>query len=423
MRVLIVSLLVLLGAIALALFLREDTGHIVIAYGDWTIETSLVIFVAVVLVVFLVLYYGIRLWSGIISLPQRLRRWRRQRRLGKARMAYVRGMNALTEGHWDTAEKWLLKQVSQSETPALNYLAAAQAADAQGSQVRRDAYLRLAREKDPKAGMAAGLAQAGFQLAHRQGGEALNILAQLHIEQPKHPTVLKKLMEAYAEQQDWERLLDIVPDLEKRKVIPIHRSVEMQRGAYRALFARAAEQKDADRLRRLWDRTPRYIKRNDDVLFDYARALSAVDDNAGAQLEPLLTDAIRRSWSDALVYAYGFIPYHNIPAQLAQAERWLKHHPDNAVLLLTLGRLCVRGQLWGKGRGYLEASLAIDPQPETYRELGNLLEKLNNKGAALDCYRNALVLVPGKSFPHLEVQSTYKPMPPGGMPLLPLHTP
>jgi HemY protein len=164
------------------------------------------------------------------------------------------------------------------------------------------------------------------------------------------------------------------------------------------------------------------VRRNEDVLFDYARALGSADPQAGDQLDLLLSDAIHRRWSDALVYAYGLIPSNNLATQLTYAERWLKHHADNAVLLLTLGRLCVRNQLWGKGRSYLEASLAIEPQAETYRELGALLERLKQPEAALECYRKALTLVPGKSFPSLHGLTTRPTTAHQGMSLLPAQT-
>lgn len=398
MRLLIVGLLVLIATVALALSAQQGSGHVIIAYGDWTIESSLVLFVAGLTILFVALYYSLRLWSGILSLPQRLRRRRRQRRIAKVRIAYVRGMTALNEGQWATAEKWLLKQVRHSDTPALHYLAAAKAAEAQGSTVRRDSYLRAALNQEPKADAAVGLAQAAYYLKHQQADEARAILVRLHAVQPKHAATLKKLMASHIALEDWEELLQLIPELERRQVITVGKSEELQRTAYRRLFAQAALKKDAAYLRQMWERSPRHVRRNEDVLFDYARVLGSVDPQSGEQLDLLLSDAIHRRWSDALVYAYGLIPPGNLSAQLTYAERWLKHHSANAVLLLTLGRLSVRNQLWGKGRSYLEASLAIEPQAETYRELGALLERLNKPAAALECYRKALTLVPGKSF-------------------------
>jgi HemY protein len=418
MRLLIFSLIVLTATVAAALFALQDSGHIIIAYRDWTVESSLVLFIAAMAILFVAFYYGLRLWSGLRSLPQRMRRWRRQRRDSKVRTTYLRGMTALLEGQWATAEKNLIKEVRHSANPALHYIAAAQAAEAQGSKVRRDSYLRAAAEHDDKADVAVGLAQAAYHLEHRQASDARAILGRLHVAQPKQPAILKKLMEASITLQDWEGLLQLIPDLERRDVIHSGKSEELQCQAYRGLFTQATLQQDTERLHKLWDRAPRTVRHNEEVLFEYARALTAIDPHAGTQLKALLVDAIDRRWSDSLVYAYGLIPSENLDAQLADAERWLKHHNRNAVLLLTLGRLCVRNQLWGKGRSYLEASLGIDAQAETYRELGNLLEKLNNKGAALDCYRKALIMVPGRSFTPLSSDAQHTLM----LPLLPAQS-
>ena len=276
--------------------------------------------------------------------------------------------------------------------------------------VRRDSYLRAALNHGAKSGLAVGLAQADYYLQHQRAEEARAILVDLHSTHPKHAATLKKLMEALIVVEDWEGLLQIIPDLERRQVITVGKAEQLQHSAYRALFARAATMKDADYLRRLWERSPRHVRRNEDVLFDYARALDNADPQAGDQLDLLLSDSIHRRWSDALVYAYGLIHSPNVATQLTYAERWLKHHADSAVLLLTLGRLSVRNQLWGKGRSYLEASLAIEPQAETYRELGALLERLQKPEAALECYRKALTLLPGKSFPDMH-GLTSRPIP------------
>ena len=43
------------------------------------------------------------------------------------------------------------------------------------------------------------------------------------------------------------------------------------------------------------------------------------------------------------------------------ADAWLKEQPNNALLLMYLGRLAYGRQLWGKAKGYLEASIALQP--------------------------------------------------------------
>src|SRR3569623_2929592 len=236
MRLLVVSLLVLIGAVALALFVRDDSVHIVIAYGDWTLETSLSLFVIALALTFMALYYCLRLWRGVRLLPHRRERWRRLRRSAKVQMSYIRGMHALAEWRLQEAEKWLLMYVGHSEMPSLHYLAAAVAAEAQGSQVRRDCYLRAAAAHEPRAEVAGGLATAAYHLDYQRTAEAVAILDRLRSMQPKHPTVLKRLIEAYIAEHRWDALLALVPELEQRKVLQGGRLEDLQAKVYCALF-------------------------------------------------------------------------------------------------------------------------------------------------------------------------------------------
>ena len=71
------------------------------------------------------------------------------------------------------------------------------------------------------------------------------------------------------------------------------------------------------------------------------------------------------------------------------AERWLADHPRDARLLLALGRLCQRRQLWGKAQSYLEASLAVAPSREAHLELARLLDRLEKGTDASRHFRAA----------------------------------
>ena len=49
-------------------------------------------------------------------------------------------------------------------------------------------------------------------------------------------------------------------------------------------------------------------------------------------------------------------------------EKLLAVTPMIPTLLLTLGRLSLRAQLWGQARGYLEACIGRNGSPQTYHE-------------------------------------------------------
>ncbi|MES9926703.1 MAG: heme biosynthesis HemY N-terminal domain-containing protein, partial [Candidatus Thiodiazotropha sp. 6PDIVS] len=196
MRTLIASFIALLGAVMLSLWVKQDNGYVLIGYGHWTIEGSLALFALAVVALFLLMYATIRSLTHVWSMPDRIAGWRQKRRVVRAQQALTRGLVELAEGRWKVAERHLTRFATQSETPLLNYLAAARAAQLQGEHERRDDYLHMAHESMPSADVAVGLTQAELQLAHQQYEQALATLMHVRTLSPKHSyvmTLLKKL--------------------------------------------------------------------------------------------------------------------------------------------------------------------------------------------------------------------------------------
>lgn len=78
--------------------------------------------------------------------------------------------------------------------------------------------------------------------------------------------------------------------------------------------------------------------------------------------------------------------------RIERAEQWLKSHPGDAVLLLTLGRLCAGQELWGKAQSYLEASIAVEPTFTAHLAAARLHERIGNADAARMHYGEVLNL-------------------------------
>jgi HemY protein len=74
---------------------------------------------------------------------------------------------------------------------------------------------------------------------------------------------------------------------------------------------------------------------------------------------------------------------------LERAEGWLRQRPEDADLLATCARLCLRAELVGKARSYLEASLARKPSAENSLILAELLEQIGEHEAATAWLRRA----------------------------------
>lgn len=86
------------------------------------------------------------------------------------------------------------------------------------------------------------------------------------------------------------------------------------------------------------------------------------------------------------------------------AESWLKQAPQDAQLLLCLGRLCLRNQLWGKAREYLEASLQFARQADTCIELARLLASQGDLARSNQLLQEAVQLRGGQ-WPSLPLPS------------------
>lgn len=392
MKLLFVALAVLILAVSAALLASKDPGYILIDVNGWTLETTVVLMLVFLALVFAGLYYTIRLLVNTFHVRRDLRRWHRQRQMRKANESLTHGLVQLAEGNWADAEKRLLKFTQQDSSAMLNYLAAARAAQEQGAFDRRDKYLKLAHQDMPSADIAVGLTQAELQLNQKQLEQALATLRHLQQLAPQHKKVLKALAALYGKLSDWQHLVDMMPDLRKRQVYPVERLEQMERMAHVELLGQAGNVSEPA-LQAAWYRIPRTVQENEEILTTYLYQLQKQGKTDIA--EPLIRNALRRGWSEPLIHLYGVIDAADVKSQLTYAESLLKTRENNAMLLLTLGRLYLKAALWGKARACLEASINASGHPEAYNELGHLLEKTGEPDKAIECYRKGLANTPG----------------------------
>jgi HemY protein len=138
-----------------------------------------------------------------------------------------------------------------------------------------------------------------------------------------------------------------------------------------------------------WDRLPKRFKKETAFLYYFVQALLKKKDKE--QAEKLIHSLLKKEWFPPLVKIYGQIDSIHPSHQLLEAEKWLKKHPHDPTLLVSLGRICQRLQLWGKARDYLETSLIYSSETaESYQALGELFETLGQPLEALNYFKKAL---------------------------------
>ena len=154
------------------------------------------------------------------------------------------------------------------------------------------------------------------------------------------------------------------------------------------LLRQAGGGQDGPALEAAWRRIPNKLKKESALLGAYVTERVRLEDSSGC--EPMLRRALKRQWAPELVRLFGLVEGKNLQRQLEFAENYLSRFPGDAALLLTLGRLCKKLQLWGKARSYLEQSIEVLPNPEACRELASLLEQQGDPAAAAKYYQQGL---------------------------------
>ncbi|MCK4952054.1 MAG: heme biosynthesis protein HemY [Gammaproteobacteria bacterium] len=390
MKLLFAFIIVLIASASLSLLVLQDPGYVLISYDVWSVETTLSLTVLVLLAFYSVLYYLIQLFTTLWRFPERLHDWSSNRESNRARGSLHLGLITLAEGRWKNAERYLTKRVKSSEAPILNYLGAARAAQQNGNLEKRDHYLQLAHSCTDTSDLAISLTQAELQISQGQSEQALATLNRLGKPGRKNHYVLNLLKNLYLEFKDWESLKGLLPELRKNHIISDQALDELETTILRHLIQQAGNNNDLPALQSIWSILPKRFRIKEDMLVAYSEYLNKLE--SGEEAEKLIRKALKRNWYQPLVRLYGLTLGYYPHKQLSHAEAWHKQHADDPVLLLTLGRLCIRGQELEKAREYLKSSVQIEPATKTYKVLGELLEKCGDKEGAMRCYRQGMLL-------------------------------
>ncbi len=382
---LILLLALLLAAAWLAPTFKTDPGHVLINFGDWTIETSVLVLATAFLVLWLVVQLVTWLWRMPVTAARRMQEQKAYKQLEK-------GLLALTEGDWSTAEKALEKSASAQGRTTAHYLAAAHAADSQDKSEKREYYLEQADSGGSKKRFLVELTRARMLLANGNRATALPILQDLHARRRKHPQVLELLSRCYRELGEWDELQTLLPALRKADVLD-----DDQLKALREEVAvnKLKSVKSAEDLKAVWKKLPRAMRYHNAVAEAFAVTASGLDEPEFA--EPVIVASLKDHWSPSLVLRYGDPAAEDRMKRLKQCEKWLKQRPDDAALHLALGRLCAGESLWGKAREHMVRSLELEPSSLGYDAFGQLLEHQGEMEPAMACFRNALRMNQGQS--------------------------
>lgn len=395
-RRLLKGLFFFLIAVGLVFLLWRGDGYLLIAYGTKTIEMTLWVAALVAVLIYAIIWVVRKLMLGGVEMARRFREIFLFGSVERAQKRAATGMVDYLTGDWLEARKKLVRTLDKVEYPLANYIAAARSSFEMGDEAEADNILdkalTLAHSELPVA-----LTRARLHVQSGRHDAAIAILKPIDIKMPRQAAVLDLMHHIYIAQKNWRALEELFPVMRKAKVLS---NVEF--GALEVLLAcekmnaKAVESKSmliAERLpalQTLWKSFSRSVQRAPEVVTAYAQALA--ENYHDQEAEVIVRKALGSQWYDPLVALYGRLQVKEIHSQIRTVESWLKSKPQDAMLLLTMGRLMERNQQWELAREYFQRSLNQKQDLETTAELARLMTKLGDHKKSAEYYQQSLLL-------------------------------
>lgn len=368
-------------AVGLSLAAHLNDGYAIFAFPPYRAELSLNFAILLAVAGFALGYMLLRLVGRALRLPLHARAFRARRRDEKGRAALLAALQALFEGRYGRAEKAAGEAYQLDEAPALCALIAARAAGELREIERRDQWLARAEHHDTDTRQARLAVQASLLLDDRRYADALVVLRELSESGGKRIATQRMLMKAHQRLGHWDEVRRLAAAMGSRGVLSEVAATQLRITAQIESLRQRAQ--DAPGLALCWQRTEDKLDAR--VARTAAELFIALGDCRCAH--EIVEAALEAEWSESLILIYGECLGAAIPAQIERAEKWLKARPRDRALLLTLGRLCLARELWGKAQSYLEASLSEEPSRSAYLALAQLCDCIGKPEEANRHYR------------------------------------
>jgi len=384
------TLLLTTLAVGCAVKLQELGGNVLVFVGHTRIQVSLAFVVLAILLSFVLLYVCLRLLVWLTEIPLRIREWHLRRLVRRDHELLELGWTELLEGRYAKAEKDLTKVVGRSRNVSQQVLAAlsaARAAHAMSEFDRRDKLLEQAEAKaanDVPLRDAVAAAAADLLLDQGFAQQALDRLAPLQAKGARHLHTMRLLLRAYRQLNQHDQVFALARTLNRRSALS---DVEATQLIELSAAARIRESMDNGKWREVW----KDLSIAEKALPEIALAAAVAFESIGEldEASKVLEQSLAVTFDSRILAAYARAEPSQTARRLLKAEAWLASKPHDAELLMTLGMLCLAGQIWGQAEHYLQRSLKQRENSRVHALLGSLYDRLGRKEEAASQWRRA----------------------------------
>lgn len=349
--------------------IKNDPGYVLLSYGTTTVEMSLWVGLVLAVAFCVVGYFSVRLLGRVLDSPVGLGRLWAQLRGRSARGATQKGFMELRMGRYDAALKHLTSAAPRSDIAFINYLSAAEAANALGYDDQRDALLVKALNEVPGSELAIGLAEARMQFEKGEYESCADTLAALRRVKGKDKELITMSCQVCEQLGRIDELIELLPLARKLGVMPSEQLESLELEAWRRSLAQAADDGGLA-LKNTWDAMPKRLRLApaiQQIWFDAAVAQG----NTSEALSDL-EKALKKQPEDELFDLYAALPEVELERRLNFLTKLGRSYQEPAALERARGRIALAMGDLDTAELALEASLAAAPVAETYEALATV---------------------------------------------------
>ncbi len=370
-RIIILFLIVVALAV-LAVWITNKSGSVEISWGDWLIETSPAVLVAVAALVTVLgafIFQVLRwFWIG----PREIARRRNMRRQRRGYVALTQGLVNAAAGDASGARRLARRANLLLGEPPLTLLLSAQAAQLEGEDELAKVYFEAMLERPDTE----FLGLRGLLVQAKKAGEkqkALSLAERAFCLRPRTPWVLTTLLELQTYSEKWSDALSTLHAAQRQKVVDKKTAVFREAGLLlqqARMVSKKGEGQEALKLaEKAFSIAPNFLPV---IIFAVEQALML------GQI-PKAERMILRAWENTPhpKLAQFFNEIHSdkdVGTRTKSFEKLASCNPDNPETKLILASGALEAKIWPTARKYLEQALKIRPSAGVYRRLAHLEE-------------------------------------------------
>lgn len=362
--------------VAIAVWIADQPGVVVIQWHGYQVETSVGILLLAFAAVAVVSALVWRSWGRLVRLPGALGEGLSHRRLRKGYQALTQGMVSVAAGEPDEARRHARQADKLLDQPPLTMLLSAQAAQLNGDEDAAKRYFQKMLESEDTVFL--GL-RGLLRQAEREGDQqaALDYARRAYEIRPQTPWVLNALFELSLKTGNLERALDAVEEMRKGGLLQ-RDEARRRRAVVLTEMARQALADERDAFARDYSKEA-YDLASNLVPAALVRAQVLVEDDRGRAAAKV----IEKTWSQQphpdLVELYlRAKPQQTAIDRFNRVKKLANKTPGHRESELALGRAALEAQLWGEARRHLMMAGADQPSEEVCRLLAELEEREND---------------------------------------------